>query len=140
MDNISSFMMGSRRVNLFTERLLARRKQLNLSQPEVVEKVNSIAGAYEPVARMTQATLSRAETEGPGGIKSLSAPLVANICEVLKCDILWLLGRRPEMEPEETIQTDPQARKIFNLYKNFGAQEIEMLVAFTEFLDARRQK
>lgn len=88
-------------------------------------------------SRITQATISRIES---GQVKELKSQALRRLAEALGVTVDYLVGRTPELTPDDIVRSDPDAQFIFRGYEKLSSSAREQLKDFVRFLEERERR
>lgn len=102
------------------EKVRVKREEKRMTQAKLAEK-----------AGLTQATISRIES---GEVQQLKSVAMQSLARALDVSVDFLVGDRPRMTFDETLEADENARVIFRGYEKLPEDRKKQLRDYVEFL------
>lgn len=102
------------------------RKKLGLNQKQLAE-----------MSDITQATISRIESEG---VKELKSEALKRLAAALSVTVDYLIDKTDSLTPDERIRSDETAYSIFRGYEKLTPKGREQLKRFAQWLEQEDKK
>ena len=96
------------------------------------EKLGMNQKELATASRITQATLSRIESEE---VKQVKSGALRRLSDALGVTVDYLVGRTDALTPSDIVESDPTAQYIFRGYEKLSPAGKEQLRSFIGFLE-----